>query len=1041
MVARIIKTKKWRNVGSLLMLLALGMPVAVGFASKPYGSEPDSPAITYTVTNTNDSGAGTLRQAITSANSNAGADIIAFNIPGAGVKTIAPLTPLPTITDPVTIDGLTQPGYAGYPLIELSGINLAHANGLHITAGNSTVRGLIIGGFEVPDPDLSIGIKLETGGGNIIRGNCIGTNDACSGTEADASNDIGVHVLNSPNNQIGGTPAGSRNIISGNLWDGVLIEGAGSTGNVVQRCYIGTDVTGSLAVGNGDGIEIRNAPNNTVGGTVPEARNVISGNGGAGVEISGSAATGNLVQGNYIGTNAAGTASLGNYDGVYIAEATNNTIGGAIAGARNIISGNDNYGVDITLESAWNQVQGNYIGTDVTGNTALGNYKGVHVSHSSHDNTIGGLTPGAGNVISGNGYDSVQTYGLGVSGDRNAVYRNFIGTNAAGSSAIPNIGPGIRLLGGYNIIGTQGGFNLISGNTVDGVQMLQCIGCPNPGISNRIQYNVIGADLPGTTAIPNRGAGVMIAWGTGTVIGGAALTAGNLISGNSGSGVRIVPSPNGVVNATVQGNRIGTDISGTGPLHNSLRGVHVEGENYGVINALIGGTTSDRANIIAFNRGDGVLVENSMSMGIGILGNSIHSNNGLAIDLINDDVTPNDPGDPDVGPNNLQNYPVLLSAGSTGSSTTIAGILNSTPNTIFRLEFFSNPACETSGHGEGQTYIGTTSVTTDAVGNATFNVTFPVGVPVGHFITSTATDPGSNTSEFSACAAVVVQPTATQTRTPTNSPTSMPTSTRTNTPVPTNTSTHTRTNTPTNTGTNTATRTNTPTNTATATRTNTPVPMNTATPTRTPTASATSTPGCVTNPNYVAVVSTGATIVPGTSRVPGSICNSCIVNVALPFAYSLYDTPYTSVNVSNKGTLQFGNSTMPGDNTCLPASTLGDAIFAYWDNHNTNINDTMGIFTSTTGTAPNRIFNIEWRTGYVANDVRSRFEVRLYEGEPKFDVIYANTRRGFSATVGVQKGTGERFTQYACNVNGSVPNGTRITFDQRVCSGAQPAKP
>jgi hypothetical protein len=189
------------------------------------------------------------------------------------------------------------------------------------------------------------------------------------------------------------------------------------------------------------------------------------------------------------------------------------------------------------------------------------------------------------------------------------------------------------------------------------------------------------------------------------------------------------------------------------------------------------------------------------------------------------------------------------------------------------------------------------------------------------------------------------------------------------------------------------------------------------------------------------MISSRATVVPGTDRVPGSVCNSCTVQVNLPFSYSFYGTPYSQVNVSNKGVLQFASNSSNGSDTCLPATEFNDAIFAYWDDHNTNINDTMGIFTSTTGTAPNRIFNIEWRSGYIANDVCSRFEVRLYEGEPKFEVIYATTRRGFSATVGVQKGTGERFTQYACNINNSVPDSTKITFDQRVCASMGPTKP
>jgi hypothetical protein len=211
-----------------------------------------------------------------------------------------------------------------------------------------------------------------------------------------------------------------------------------------------------------------------------------------------------------------------------------------------------------------------------------------------------------------------------------------------------------------------------------------------------------------------------------------------------------------------------------------------------------------------------------------------------------------------------------------------------------------------------------------------------------------------------------------------------------------------------------------------------------STATATSTATASATPACTLTQDYAVTVSSGATIVPGTSRVPGSICNSCSIQVGLPFTYQFYGTPYSQVNISNKGVVQFVSNNADGNNTCLPNPSFNEAIFAYWDDLNTNINDTMGIFTSVSGTAPNRIFNIEWRTGYVANDVRSRFEVRLYEGQPMFDVIYGRTRQGFSATIGVQKGTGERFTQYACNVSNSVPDGTRLTFDQRVCPGVKP---
>jgi len=201
------------------------------------------------------------------------------------------------------------------------------------------------------------------------------------------------------------------------------------------------------------------------------------------------------------------------------------------------------------------------------------------------------------------------------------------------------------------------------------------------------------------------------------------------------------------------------------------------------------------------------------------------------------------------------------------------------------------------------------------------------------------------------------------------------------------------------------------------------------------------TPICTTNPNYQAVSSTGATMVPATSYVPGSTCNSCTVNIPLPFSYSLYDTPYNSVVASNKGNLQFNTNTSTGANTCLPAPVLGDSIVAYWDDLNTNINDSMGIYTSVSGVAPNRIFNIRWAGGYEANDARVNFQVRLYEGLPKYEVIYGQTRGGFSATVGVQKADGTLFTQYECNTNGSVPNGTRLIFDRRVCSLFGSGKP
>jgi uncharacterized repeat protein (TIGR01451 family) len=200
---------------------------------------------------------------------------------------------------------------------------------------------------------------------------------------------------------------------------------------------------------------------------------------------------------------------------------------------------------------------------------------------------------------------------------------------------------------------------------------------------------------------------------------------------------------------------MGTDLRGRGygpigPFHVSISGS----------NNVIGGTTNDAGNILSAG-GGGVVV--NFGTGNAILGNSISNNQpnagwnatGLGIDLRESlGVTINDLGDLDTGANNLQNFPELTAATSSGGSTTIQGTLNSTANTTFRIEFFANMECDPSGYGEGEQFIGFTDVTTDGSGNASFNITLPTSVPAGQFITSTATDPDRNTSEFSACRVV-----------------------------------------------------------------------------------------------------------------------------------------------------------------------------------------------------------------------------------------------------------------------------------------------
>ncbi|MFB2921046.1 S8 family serine peptidase [Aerosakkonema funiforme] len=489
------------------------------------------------VTNTNDSGSGSLRNAIDWANKNPGKDTIRFNIstadPGynasTGAFTIRPTSALPTITDAVVIDGTTQGGFVGKPIIELDGSNAgSNTNGLTITAGNSTVRGMVINRFQL------YGIALQTKGNNLIEGNYIGTD--ITGTQ-DLGNFEGINIR-SANNTIGGTTIDSRNILSGN-YHGIMIEGSKATGNQVLGNYIGTDIIGTQDLGNSfSGILIMSdASNNIIGGTVTEARNLISGNDNYGVVIQGLKSTGNQVLGNYIGTDVNGTKSLGNsITGIEITDnASKNIIGGLTAGSGNIISGNGsgNSSAGISIIGSENQILGNYIGTDVTGTKAIGNFdSGVLIGFGSN-NIIGGTTTEARNIISGNKGIGVSLQNIGTT--NNQVLGNYIGTDITGTKALGNSSPGVSIFNApNNIIGgtSPAARNLISSNYT-GVNI--------GGVSatgNLVQGNYIGTDVTGSQGLGNNFAGVSIFGGSNNTIGGTANGTGNTIAFNQGIGVQ-----------------------------------------------------------------------------------------------------------------------------------------------------------------------------------------------------------------------------------------------------------------------------------------------------------------------------------------------------------------------------------------------------------------------------------------------------------------------------------------------------------------------
>jgi hypothetical protein len=365
---------------------------------------------TFLVRNANDAGAGSLRQAILDANATPGTNEIDFAIGNGGAQVIRPTTALPVVNRSVVIDSTTQPGFAGSPLIDLDGADVTPGtDGLIIRADGCTIKGLAITGFLIHDdidPDYTtVGLRIYSSR-NVVQGNYFGTD--LTGTLR-KGNGTGVAIESGSNNLIGGTTAGAGNLISGNGY-GLIIH---SSFNVVQGNFIGTDVTGTAPLGNVYALTITGS-NNLIGGTTAEARNLISSNGiqgtiGYGIEIF-FGGTNNRVQGNYIGTDVTGTSALGNTYGVYINGGTNNLIGGTTSGAGNLISGNQHAG--LYLGGGADQVQGNYIGTDVTGTQALGNESGVVlvVGHI----LLGGTEAGAGNLISGN-----SSFGVVASGGNN----------------------------------------------------------------------------------------------------------------------------------------------------------------------------------------------------------------------------------------------------------------------------------------------------------------------------------------------------------------------------------------------------------------------------------------------------------------------------------------------------------------------------------------------------------------------------------------------------------------------------------------------
>jgi hypothetical protein len=326
------------------------------------------------VTNTLDFGAGSFRAALMSADATPGPDRITFAIPtsdpgfvNAGhYWSIEPATtPLPTITGQVFIDGWSQgaKGYHGNPLIELNGSTAGSgANGLQFSgAAGDTVRGLAINRFG------GNGIELDNSSGVTLVGNFVGTDPG--GTVGLGNTGAGIFLSNSARNVIGGTAPGDRNLVSDNQFQGIHIEGAGSSGNHILGNLVGTTVTGDTALGNGsqvyygDGIRLDGASYNVIGGPAPADRNVVAGNFDDGIDLH-DGSTHNIVEGNYDGFDVTGTKPLGNgADGIYLQNASNNLIGSVVSGDGNVIGNNGFNGVFLYGDAHANTIINNFIGT------------------------------------------------------------------------------------------------------------------------------------------------------------------------------------------------------------------------------------------------------------------------------------------------------------------------------------------------------------------------------------------------------------------------------------------------------------------------------------------------------------------------------------------------------------------------------------------------------------------------------------------------------------------------------------------------------
>ena len=689
--------------------------------------------------------AGTLRWALEQANDG---DDIAFGVAG----TIALQSALPPVAVTVTIDATTLPGYAGSPLVVLDGTAAGtDADGLFFEVGSdaSTLRGLAIVNFG------GHGLVLETANNHVVQANHIGTD----GTRAMGNGSDGIHVILSSGNLLGGPDRSDGNVVSGNGGNGIVLTDRFSSFNEIQNNLIGTDAAGELDFGNGGtGIALYNGSHdNRIGGTAGFG-NVVSGNSGDGILISAPGADGNVIGDNLVGLAADGTTALGNArHGIVLYQGPQGNLIGTdgIDGAPNVVSSNGADGIVIDgaggTDTKDNLVAGNLVGTDAGGTLARGNgTSGIALFGGARENTIGGTGVRA-NVISANGHGGVYIGDAGTDGNR--IVGNRIGTDIHGTADLGNTFSGIGIVGDAsgNVIGgdaSAGMGNLISGNGAHGVEV-----AGGGTAANTVAGNRIGLDAIGTGRLGNGGDGVHVDLATGTRVGGAANGAGNVISANGGHGITIA----GALDTRVDGNVVGTSADGAIDLGNGGNGVTIsDGATSTRVGDDVSDTAAGTANVISANVGAGIAVLGAATVDNAFLGNVLERNGGLGIDLNGDGVDAVGEPDADPGANSGIGRPTITRVGTDENGRVeIRGEIETTPDTLVRVDVYATGSPDPSGHGGAQRHLGSVAATTDENGRAGGLLVVNALLLEGESVTATLTRSNADgtpaeTSEFAA---------------------------------------------------------------------------------------------------------------------------------------------------------------------------------------------------------------------------------------------------------------------------------------------------